>query len=160
MAKKKIIYVLGVFLLFSIASTTLNAKAHPPSNMSLSYNSSTKVLSVTISHYVTDPLTHYVITVEIKVNGSTVKFETYSNQTSTSTFTYHYNNITANNGATIQVTATCSITGNFVRSLVVSEGLTSDGQPAISGYFGLVLITITTSITILPIIYKKIKKLN
>ena len=86
--------------------------AHPPSGLVLLYNSSTNKLNATISHSVSDPNTHYVYSVVIEVNGTTTVSETYTSQPSSILFTSQYN-VTANNGARIQVSATCSQRGTI-----------------------------------------------
>ncbi|MFX1503732.1 MAG: hypothetical protein ACFFDH_22415, partial [Promethearchaeota archaeon] len=118
MSKKKFIFFPGLFLIILISMTTVNTKAHNPSNMSLSYDSNTKVLSVSITHTVTNPSSHYIEYVLIRVNGSTVLNQIYTSQPSTSSFTYDYN-ITAGDRATIQVTASCSISGSITRSITI-----------------------------------------
>jgi len=133
--------------------TAINTRAHSPSNMIISYNTSTNNLSVTITHVVSDPNTHYVESVTINLNGSNVITQPYSSQPSSSSFTYNYT-IIAITGATIQVTADCNIGGTITRSLTVGE---PQEPPSIPAYTGLALI-ITSMLTILSILtYKQIK---
>jgi len=160
MSKKKILYLLGIFLVFLITMTTLNVKAHSPSSMSLSYDSTSEVLSVTITHSVSDPNSHFIESVEIKVNGSTAINQPYTSQPSSSTFTYQYD-ITAGDGATIQVIATCNQAGSITRSIAIGDDSNGqNGDSTISGYLGTIfLIGISVAFSI-PIIYKKIRKAN
>ena len=157
MIKKKLLYIFVIFFIGILTLITINGKAHNPSNMSLSYNSNTDVLSVTITHNVADPNSHYIESVEIKLNGSTIINQPYSSQPSTSTFTYQYN-ITAGVGAPIQVTATCNQVGSITRSITVGDDSgDQNGTTEISGYLGFLIITNLALIVLLPLIYRKIK---
>ena len=114
--------------------------AHPPSGLVLLYNSSTNKLNATISHSVSDPNTHYVYSVVIEVNGTTTVSETYTSQPSSILFSSQYN-VTANNGARIQVSATCSQGGTITEFIVVGGGTCeSSNGLGIPGYSGLLLI--------------------
>ena len=64
--------------------------AHPPSDMELEYDIGKQTLVVSIIHSVSKPDSHYVEKIEIKKNGNLYLTEEYTNQPSTSTFTYTY----------------------------------------------------------------------
>jgi hypothetical protein len=155
MSKKSLLYGLGLFLIICISLGILNVKAHPPTGMTLSYNSSIQQLSVTITHSVGSDPSHYIQTVEIDVNGTPALTTPYNSQPDPVSFTYQYT-IPADTGATIQVTAICSISGSITRSIIV--GSDSTVTPEISGYYGLLIIIGLSLITILISIKKKIKK--
>lgn len=155
MSKKSLIYGLGLFLIVCTSLNVLNATAHSPSSMSLSYNSSTQELSATITHSVGSDPSHYIQTVQINVNGTPTLTSPYGSQPDPVSFTYQYT-IAADTGATIQVTAICSISGSITRSIIV--GSDSTGTPQISGYFGLLVIIGLSMITLLILIKKRIKK--
>jgi len=160
MSKRSILLGFSIFLMISICATILTVKAHTPSGMSLSYNSNTEVLSVTITHSVADNNTHYIESVVVKVNGSTVISDAYTSQPTKGTFTYLYNNVTANEGATILVTATCNIAGSVTRTLTVSDGTSpTNGEDGleIPGYFGIWIIIGFSLIAVLTQVRKKIK---
>jgi len=122
--------------------------------MALSYNSSTNVLRVTITHGVPNNTTHFVVSVEVKVNGSIDQTHPYTSQPDLNIFIYEYTVIT-NDGSTIQVTATCIIGGSITKTL---GGTTIPGGGEIPGYMGLYLILVISVITMLPLIRKKLKK--
>ncbi len=103
-----------------------SVQAHPPSTMTLSYNTSNQTLSVTITHAVSDPSTHYVKSVIVYKNDVKIIHENYTSQPSTDTFTYHYT-LEATDGDVIEVTAICSISGQISRSITVGESGT-DGS--------------------------------
>ncbi|WP_321507097.1 hypothetical protein [uncultured Methanoregula sp.] len=87
------------------------AAATPPSAVILSYNEQASELSVTISHPVADPTTHYIREVVITVNGKTIKDTPYTSQPSADTFTYTYP-LQTKPGDDIEVTANCNLAGS------------------------------------------------
>jgi len=72
MSKKKIFYVLSVFLLLGMTMNALNVRAHPPINIDIKYyvkeDPSDSYLSVIYTHGVSDPHEHYLETIEVWVN--------------------------------------------------------------------------------------------
>ena len=161
MSKKKIIlyWFLAVFLI-GISTTIISVKANPISSIGIVYNDGTKQVDVTITHNNNvNPSTHIVNLVAIRVNGSYVKIEAYVSQPSV-TFTYNYGNITANEGATIQVIARCSVSGNLSSSIVVGGGSPTNGEPSIPGYLGVSLIVTISIIAFLAKNYKRIRKVK
>ena len=92
--------------------------AHPPSDMVLAFDQGDRVLSVTITHMVADPLTHYVKRVLITTGGSVISDNAYTSQPSPQTFTYTYLLPEGGNGE-VEVRAECSIFGSITRSLQV-----------------------------------------
>ena len=155
MSKRKFYYILILLFVVSATSQIDSVKAHPPSGIVLLYNSNTNKLNVTISHSVSDPNTHYVYSVVIEVNGTTTVSETYTSQPSSILFTYQYN-ITANNGARIQASATCNQGGTVTECIVVGGGTcgTSNGS-GIPGYSGLLLILGISIIALLFFVRRK-----
>lgn len=154
MPKKKIYYLILVFFIVFLTIAGVNVRAHPPDDMALSYNSNTNILRVTITHGVPNNTTHFVISVEVKVNGSIDQTHPYTSQPDLNIFIYEYTVIT-NDGSTIQVTATCNIGGSITKTL---GGTTTPGGGEIPGYMGLYLILVISVITMLPLIRKKLKK--
>ncbi|MFW9823462.1 MAG: hypothetical protein ACFFE4_11030, partial [Candidatus Thorarchaeota archaeon] len=69
----------------------ISVKANPPSSISLVYNIGTEQLDVSITHFNSGSSTHIIDQVVIKVNGVTVKTQSYTSQPGNS-FTYSYNN--------------------------------------------------------------------
>ena len=154
MPKKKIYYFISVFFIVFLTIAGVNVRAHPPDEMTLEYNSNTNVLSVTIIHGVADNTTHFVVSVEVRVNGSLDQIHPYTSQPDLTIFTYEYTVIT-NDGSTIQVTATCVVGGVITRTL---GGSTEPNGGEIPGYMGLYLVLVVSVITLLTLIRKKLKK--
>ena len=147
-------YFIQVFFIVFVTIAGINVRAHPPDDMALAYNSSTNVLTVTITHGVSRNDTHYVDSVVIKVNGSIDQTHLYTSQPDLNIFIYEYTVIT-NNGSIIQVTATCIQGGSITKTLGGTTG-TNGGE--IPGYMGFYLILVVSVITLLTVIRKKLKK--
>ncbi len=72
MSKKKIFYVLSVFLLLGMTMSVLNATAHPPINVDIEYDVDTEQLSVQYTHGVSDPKVHFISSIEVWINVTQV----------------------------------------------------------------------------------------
>ncbi|MHA2038164.1 MAG: hypothetical protein ACW98X_17135 [Promethearchaeota archaeon] len=166
MKKKSSQYLFVVFFLIGIFAIITSVKANPISSISLSYNSGTKQLDVTVTHFNGGDSIHITNLVAIKVNGTYVKIEAYTSQPSTTTL-YTFDNITANVGATIEAIARCSVSGNSSNSIVVQSppppngnGSPTNGEPTIPGFLGVIIITSLSITTLLTIYYIKIRKVR
>ncbi|MBY9020118.1 MAG: hypothetical protein KGD67_03600 [Candidatus Lokiarchaeota archaeon] len=148
---KKTYYFISIFFLVFLSIAGVNVKAHPPSNMSLEFNSSTNILKVSITHGVSDNTTHYIYSILISVNGSVDQSPIYTSQPDLVLFSYEYTVVT-NDGSTIQVSATCIEGGTLTRTL---GGTPSN--PSIPGFMGLYLVLIVSVIGMLTLICKKLK---
>jgi len=157
MIKKRLISIIAIVSLLYVTSATLNVKAHSPADLTLDYDSNTEVLTVTIIHGVSDRNSHYIESVYITVNGSMVLNKLYTSQPTSSTFSYTYN-ITANEGARIQVTATCIVGGDNTECIIVGSGSCDQGGIGIPGYLGLLIIFGITAIILSTITYKNVRK--
>jgi hypothetical protein len=90
--------------------------AHPPSDMSVSYQELSRTLVVTITHPVPNPQSHYIREVLVTINGKTVNDSFYTSQPATDTFTYTYP-IDTKPGDEIAVTASCVLAGSLTRQM-------------------------------------------
>lgn len=154
MPKKKIYYFVSVFFIVFLAIASVNVRAHPPDDMTLSYNEGTNTLSVTIVHGVSNNGTHYISSVEVKVNGSVDQTQYYASQPDLVSFTYEYTVITSNESV-IQVTAICIVGGSLTKTL---GGTSVPGNGAIPGYTGLYLVILFSVITLLTIFRRRLKR--
>jgi hypothetical protein len=112
---KKFVLVLCILTLMLLVATVT---AHPPSDMTLQYQSGE--LEVTITHGVADPNVHYVYRVTVSVNGVPVDAFLYASQPSETRFSYRYP-VQTTPGDTIEVAAYCNIAGSVTRQLAVGE---------------------------------------
>lgn len=140
-----------IFFMVFLTIASVNVRAHPPSDVSLEFNSSTNTLKVSITHGVVDNASHYIVSVIISVNGSVDQTNLYTSQPDVAFFIYEYSVIT-NIGSTIRVTATCIEGGSATTTL---GGAPVDG--GIPGYIGLFLVLVVSVISMLTLIRKKLK---
>jgi hypothetical protein len=116
-------YQVGIYsvILFAVCfmypQTSL---ANAPKDVTLSYDSQSQVLIVTITHKSPFPNYHYIKIVEIKKNGSVVSTNKYENQPDQATFMYSYK-VPAAAGDTLEATASCSLFGSKTTNLTVGK---------------------------------------
>ncbi|MHA1915383.1 MAG: hypothetical protein ACW986_10105 [Promethearchaeota archaeon] len=159
MSKKKTIALLSIFLIFGISAIFIgNAKAHSPYHLDLKYISADTELSIGFVHGVTDKHYHYVANVEILINGSTMIDQDYTSQPTTNVYFQTYP-LVAVNGDNITVIATCSLGGNYEKTLIL--GATT---PFHKGSFATTAAPTTVStilvavIAFLPKVHQRMKK--
>jgi hypothetical protein len=110
----------GLFLLAAFAGP---AAATPPSAVDLSFDKTTGVLNISITHDSENIATHYIYKVEIKKNGAAYNTSMYTSQPDAHRFTYTYT-VLAADGDTIEVTASCVLFGSLTTKLDVATGKT------------------------------------
>jgi hypothetical protein len=118
--------VLALFLLF--CAFTVPVSAHPPSEMILEYDTDAQLLTVTLTHSVSDPSLHFIYRIDISLNGFLMIQEEYINQSTNATFFYTYP-LDAQSGDSIYVFAECNLGGSLTDTLVVGQGLSSKTPP-------------------------------
>jgi len=98
----------ALVLLVPLAITVLliPAAAHAPSNITIVYNPDMHKLYVTVTHPVDDPATHYLKSVQVKLNGNVISDPPYTSQPGKTSPVYSYD-VSANPGDIVWVTATC-----------------------------------------------------
>ena len=118
-------------LLFAAVFLAMPAAAHSPSDIQISYDPGSEKLSVTITHPVDDPATHYVSRVKVRQNERTISDPDYKNQPDKNTFTYTYD-VKGLPGDTIWVAATCVQGGSLEKKydIPVPTTLTTPPTPA------------------------------
>jgi len=158
------IYLQIVFCFLILSNFTLLATSHGPQDLKLSYDTENASLTATFKHSVSDQSTHYVKTIVIKLNGTTLETLTYTSQPTTNEFSYEYN-ITASVGDELYVSGTCSLGGTIYRTLIVVNSTDPNGtngnedDSSIPGFnLSTVLISSMGIIFIIfPFIKKKMK---
>ena len=126
-----------------LASQISVADAHTPGPMTLDYNASTEILTVTVTHVTADVNTHYIYEIVIEKNSVQVDIQTYTSQSSASqvveTFT-----VTAVDGDVLEATAKCSVSGQVSNQITVTGSATTSSSTTITSS------TTTTSSTTAP----------
>ena len=166
MTKKRIYYVVLIFFMIGTSLGIQSARAHPPDIgiVTYSFRNWTGILDVSISHPVSDPNSHYISSVEVQKNGSTVLTETYTSQPTEDGAHYLYDIIASTNDR-IQIIATCN-EGGADSICVIIVGLScvlcpeengGDGGDGIPGYLGIWLIVGISVIIFLTVIHRKLR---
>jgi len=94
--------------------------AHGPGDITLQYDSSSHLLSVTVLHPVSDPQKHYIKTITITKNKDPLETHVYKSQPESSPFTYTYN-VKAEEGDIFEVKAKCNYFGSRTATLTVGK---------------------------------------
>ncbi len=113
-----VIVVATALLLLSLWLLPATAGAHGPSEVALSYDSSQGTLTVTITHSVRNPSSHYIDEVSIAKNGEALESHAYESQPDRASFAYTYA-VEAQTGDEITVRAGCNRFGSRQASLTV-----------------------------------------
>ena len=111
-----------------IVLSSMPVVAHSPQSMTLDYNWDTQTLSVTISHSVSDPNSHYIENITVYKNDVKVASEAYTSQGSTSGASDTFN-IAAVDGDVLRVWANCSVSGFIQDSITINEPGTTSPPP-------------------------------
>jgi hypothetical protein len=104
--------LLLVLLVSAALVFVMPATAHAPTDMDIFYDPVTSKLSVTITHPVDDPATHYISKVQVKHNNHVISDPDYKSQPTKDTFTYTYDR-QASPPDVFWVLATCSRGGSL-----------------------------------------------
>ncbi len=115
--KKKIsllTVVLGLFF-------TTAAFAHPPSDIKITFDPTTKMLTAIIYHNVSNPTKHYIKKVDVGLNGKEILTQSISREDNNLTQTVSYLIPDAKPGDTISVEGYCSISGNLTKEIKVIQ---------------------------------------
>ena len=152
--KIKSIKISTIILCFlAIILLSQNVIAHSPSNISLNYNHENQKLETTITHQVSNPESHYIYNIIIKKNDETYNTYNYTNQTTSSSFTYIYE-INLTEGDIIEVTALCNQGGSIKKQLSISNENSDIVDPSTPGFEIVILIA---SLLIIIILLRKKK---
>ena len=113
----KAFWIAVIIGLFSLTNIQV-ASAHPPKDVSISYDLAQQTLSVTITHKTTFTSKHYIKTITITKNGTALSTEEYTGQPKEKPFTYTYP-VPAAAGDVLEVKATCKIFGSKEAKITV-----------------------------------------
>lgn len=100
--------IAAVMLILLLATPVV---AHSPSQVLLAYDSLNQTLNVTLTHTSSNTDSHYIREVVVQKNGDEILKREYSNQTTTTTFSYDYP-VNATSGDLLRAAAYCSISGS------------------------------------------------
>ncbi|MGY5870851.1 MAG: hypothetical protein RTV72_01260 [Candidatus Thorarchaeota archaeon] len=117
--ERKGLVLLGLLFVLLLASQPMVAEAHTPGPITLEYDSSSEILTVTVTHSTSDVNSHYIYEITVQKNSVQVGIETYTSQSNSSevveTFT-----VTAVDGDVLSATAKCSVSGQVTGQTTVT----------------------------------------
>lgn len=108
------------FLMIMILIQGITVNAHTPASVNLSYDFSSQVLTVQVSHSVADVNTHYIYQVVVEKNSVVILTRDYTTQNTTSGMSATYNIPAAHNDV-LRVTAKCIISGQNSNQITVAD---------------------------------------
>jgi desulfoferrodoxin (superoxide reductase-like protein) len=109
---KKLILVLAFVLIFSA-----NGFCHNPSDIKVTIKEGG--IDLVVSHSVSNPATHYVKRIEVKLNGENSAEKDFKSQTDDMTQKTSFDILSLKKGDVLEITAYCSKYGEFTKSVTV-----------------------------------------
>lgn len=97
------------------------AYAHPPSDIKITFEPSTKLLKAVIVHNVSNTLNHFIIKVDVGLNGKEILTQKISQQDTNEQQTVVYRIPDAKEGDVLSVEAYCSISGMLEKEIKVTK---------------------------------------
>ena len=114
--KKMVLFFTFSILLFFASS----AFAHPPSDIKITFDPASKILTAIILHNVSNPSDHYIKKVDVGRNGKEIVEHQISCQDNNESQAVQYLIPDAKNGDAISVEGYCSISGKLEKEITVS----------------------------------------
>ena len=114
---KKIIIVFMVFVFLSVASV---AFAHPPSDIKITFDTKTKMLTAVIMHNTSNPVNHYISKVDVGLNGREIISHVISREDNNESQTVAYLIPDVKDKDVISVEGYCSISGKLEKEITVN----------------------------------------
>ena len=111
--KKIIMFLILSFFVSSVAY------AHPPSDIKITYDPKTKILTAFIMHNVSDVKKHYINKVDVGLNGRDIISQSISQQDNNISQKVSYLIPDAKEGDTLSVEGHCSISGKLAKEIKV-----------------------------------------
>jgi len=113
---KKIVALLVLFVFFAFSSI---AYAHPPSDIKITFDASTKMLHAVILHNVSNPLKHYIKKVDVALNGKQIIEHSISRQDNNDSQIVSYLIPDVKDGDVLSVEGYCSISGTLKKEITL-----------------------------------------
>lgn len=106
-------------LLFVCLLSTSIVYAHPPKDIEISYEPTTKILTAVIIHDTSNPLGHYIKKVDVGLNNQEIIEQTISKQDNNNFQKVSYYIPDAKTGYRLSVEGYCSISGKLEKEIIV-----------------------------------------
>lgn len=112
---KKCILILS-FLCFTLSAQAL---AHPPSDIRITFDPSSKILTAVIVHGTSNPRGHYIKKVDVGLNAKEIIEQSISRQDNNQTQAVSYLIPDAKSGDRLSVEGYCSISGTLKKEITI-----------------------------------------
>ena len=103
--------------------------AHPPSAIRLTYEPDSNILNVTVEHSVNDVKKHYIRTVIVKINERMAITQNLTLQPEEDMLPLTYSIYDVKTGDTLNISATCNVSGSLNKSIKVEKLEETEFQP-------------------------------
>jgi len=114
---------IGLFLIgFIFLAITSTAYAHPPSDIKIKIDPTTKMLHAVIVHDTSNPLNHYINKVGVALNGKEIIGHIISREDNFEEQTVSYLIPDVKDGDVLSVEGHCSISGKLKKEITVKLG--------------------------------------
>lgn len=113
---RRIISGLVVIIFLAVAQL---AYAHPPSNIKITFDQKTKILTAVIVHNTSNSIKHYVYKVDIGLNGKEIKELTFLKQDNNKTQTAIYLVDNIKDGDVLSVEGYCNLSGSLTKEMKI-----------------------------------------
>ena len=114
---KTLTVIIAVCMLICMTGVSF---AHPPSDITITFEPVTKMVEAVITHQVSNPQNHYIKKVDVGLNGKEVIEHSISRQDNNSTQTVTYLIPDAKAGDIISIEAYCSISGKLTKEIKIA----------------------------------------
>jgi desulfoferrodoxin (superoxide reductase-like protein) len=109
------------FVFWFLITACSAAYAHPPSDITITYDPQTKILRAVIMHNTSNPESHYINKVDIVLNGKEIIEHEISRQDNNTSQAVSYLIPDAKTGDKLSLEAYCSISGELRKEIEVKE---------------------------------------
>ena len=151
MMKGRIKLTIIVVLALMVLAHGVQVNAHTPASIDLSYDISSQILSVDVSHSVSDVNSHYIYEVVIEKNSVEVLTKDYTSQNTTSGFLATYS-IPAVEGDVLSVTAKCIQSGQISDEITVGDTTPTNGDGTPMFSTPLIAISVVALLAVIVIV--------
>lgn len=115
--RKTALLVVGFIFFVNVSA----AFAHPPSDIKITFDPATKMVSAVIVHNVSNTLSHYIKKVDVAINGREVIEQEISRQDNNASQTVTYLLPDIKDGDVVSVEGYCNISGTLKKEIVCQK---------------------------------------
>ena len=112
--------ILALIVFLSVVIITSMAYAHPPSDIDITFDLKTKILTAVIIHNTSNPVSHYIEKVDVGLSGEEVIEHKISREDNNQAQTVMYLIPDAKNDDVISVEGYCSLSGKLKKEITIN----------------------------------------